>query len=254
MISICVITLAKNSESVIHETLESVSLQSYKSIYHLLVYGDSNDQTLDIIKSYKSLKKMFIVFQSGKGIANGFNLGIDNSSEEIIIFLNAGDIFVDVDVVQNVVDSYSKYSWDWAFGEKISTSKNKSLKRHTKQYDKWSEDLLFWRNPICHQSTFFSKKFVESIGYYDESLSIGMDYDYNIRASKVTPPHLLYFPIAYYDTTGLSSRKVFESFFLARTIRDKYFSLAPQKRLFLDIIGFFKATLRFIMIPFKTLF
>ncbi|MBD2522597.1 glycosyltransferase [Nostoc sp. FACHB-133] len=251
LIEVDVITLTKNSSNCILKTLDSVSMQDYKYINHIIIDGHSIDETVTLINQYKHEKKITMFQQNGVGIANAFNVGLMKSSGTLLIFLNSGDTLVNKAVITKIVDSYMKQKWLWAFGETISLSRKQYLKRHIKQYSYWNQSLFLSRNPICHQSTIFSQMLIQKVGLYDERLALEMDYDFNIRASLIAQPHLLYFPISYYDTTGISSIKVFKHYKVHRQLRKKYFPLSPINSLKTDSLCFLKACMRFMMIPIK---
>jgi glycosyltransferase involved in cell wall biosynthesis len=248
-----VVTIVKNSQKNILRTLQSVSDQSYPYINHIVIYGESIDNTLNSIQSFPHCKNYKIFYQLGNGIANAFNLGLSHCSESLILFLNSGDYLVDDQVIAMIVASYNEKNWPWAFGETISFSKKGRLKRHIKQRSNWQKDLFRYKNVICHQSTIYSTKLVSKIGLYDESLILGMDYDFNIRASLAANPFRLFFPISYYDTSGLSSTKLFQGFEYYRKVRNKYFNLSYKEALLLNITYLLKTTLRFFMLPIKIL-
>ncbi|MDB9303326.1 glycosyltransferase [Nodularia spumigena CS-591/12] len=246
-----IVTISRNSDSVILKTLESVSSQRYDYINHIIVDGKSTDKSLEVIHNFSHKKKIYIHSQLPLGISNAFNTGLSKSCGELVIFLNSGDRFVNDSVVKQIVDSYHAKSWLWAVGETISVSRRGYLKRYVRQHNKWEQKLFWYRNPICHQSTIFSRKLIEQVGLYNEQLSLGMDYDFNIRCSLVSDPLLLYFPISYYDTCGVSSRRVFRSYLMQSEIRKKYFPLSITRNLIIESIGFLKALQRFLMIPIK---
>jgi glycosyltransferase involved in cell wall biosynthesis len=253
LVQVDVITIVKNGAASISETLFSVSCQTYDCINHIIIDGNSTDKTIEIIKNFDHNKSVNILFQQGTGIANAFNNGIDNSQGDLVIFLNSGDIFVDCNIVQKIVDSYITNHWLWAFGETISVSKHRFLKRHIRQYSHWRQELFLYNNPICHQSTIFSQDLIQKVGLYNEHLSLGMDYDFNIRASLISKPYLLYFPISYYDTTGVSSIKVFKAYDKHLQLRKKYFPLPKINDLITDITCFLKTCICLVMIPVKWL-
>ncbi|MBW4605054.1 MAG: glycosyltransferase [Calothrix sp. FI2-JRJ7] len=246
-----IITLTKNSDCFIKSTLLSVSSQSYKHINHIIIDASSQDNTLNTINEFNHEKNIFIYQQLGTGIANAFNNGLDKSSGDLVIFLNSGDIFFDKDVVSKIVDSYLKSNWLWAFGETISVSRKGYLKRYIKQYDSWKQELFLYGNPICHQSTCFSQEILKKLGLYNELVPLEMDYEFNIRASLISQPYLLNFPISYYDTSGVSSVKVFKSFRIHQEIRKQYFPYTPLKNLIISTICLIKTVKRFLMIPIK---
>ena len=107
---------------------------------------------------------------------------------------------------------------------------------------------------MCHQSTVYSSKLLSKVGFYDENLDLGMDYDFNVRSSLIAYPFLLNFPVSYYDVSGISSRKVFERFYLHTKLRKKYFKKNILVNIRLDVFSFFGALKRFCLLPIKLFF
>ncbi|MEL6578187.1 MAG: glycosyltransferase [Cyanobacteria bacterium J06621_12] len=252
-ISVDIVTIAAKIDDALFTTLDNVSQQHYSQINHVIIYRDASPTELEQLQTYSHNHHLGFYPQSGSGIASAFNEGINHSQGEMILFLNSGDTLITADVIERVVESYAQEQWLWATGETISVSRRKYLKRHCKQPATWHDALFWYGNPVCHQSTFYTQRLIEQIGLYREDLSMGMDYEYNIRANSVVQPALLRFPIAYYDTTGVSSIRVFRQFRNHRRIRDNYFRLSWFKRLKVDIYCLFKSCYRLAMIPAKLL-
>ena len=57
---VSIITVAKNSENTIKNTIDSVLSQTYENIEYIIVDGLSADNTVNIIKSYKDKISKFI--------------------------------------------------------------------------------------------------------------------------------------------------------------------------------------------------
>ncbi len=103
---VSVITVSYNSSSTIGDTIESVNNQIYKDVEHIFIDGNSNDNTLEIIKSNSKTENL-VISEKDNGIYDAMNKGIDKSTGEIIFILNSDDIFFDNSVIKNVV-SYFK--------------------------------------------------------------------------------------------------------------------------------------------------
>jgi len=104
---VSVIIAVKNGERFLAEAIDSVLKQDYKNYEIIVVDGQSTDGTKKIAGDYSQVR---IVDQTGKGIADAYNLGIDSSRGEIIAFLSHDDLWtpnklmVQVDYLQNNPD------------------------------------------------------------------------------------------------------------------------------------------------------
>ena len=58
---ITLITVCLNSEKTIKETLKSVVNQTFKNIEHIIVDGESSDQTLPIIYNYPHVLQLIFL-------------------------------------------------------------------------------------------------------------------------------------------------------------------------------------------------
>ena len=146
---ISVITVTKNSEKYLKENVESVIKQNYINYEHIIVDGNSTDNTFKIVKSYKN-KLKFIKNINDKGLYHAMNVGIKHAKGDIIGILNSDDIFF-----QNTLKIVNKYfsqneDLDFLFG---SVYKHKLLYG----YNPWKISFSFGFYST-HSVGFFIKK------------------------------------------------------------------------------------------------
>lgn len=85
---ISVIIPMYNSEEYIDECLKSVFNSSYKNYEVIVIDDGSTDQSINIVKKYKTVK-LFQLRHCGPGIAR--NIGIEKSNGDYIFFLDSDD-------------------------------------------------------------------------------------------------------------------------------------------------------------------
>lgn len=93
---VCVITVTYNGQDRILNCLKSVSNQSYKDITHLIVDGDSNDNTKEVVNNFDSSKKLVFISQKDKSLWDAMNKGITYAIDngfDVLTFLNDDDFF-----------------------------------------------------------------------------------------------------------------------------------------------------------------
>lgn len=98
---VVVITVSLNQAAGLEETIKSVLAQTYPYIEYIVVDGWSKDGSQEIIKKYsKEITKW--ISEPDRGIYDAMNKGVAMGTGEWVIFMNAGDCFVDHRVVQDI--------------------------------------------------------------------------------------------------------------------------------------------------------
>jgi len=90
---VSIITVCFNSEKHIKDAIASILNQTYPHIEHIIVDGQSTDNTLGIIKEFEPEYKgrMKLISEKDEGIYDAFNKGIKLSRGVLIGILNSDD-------------------------------------------------------------------------------------------------------------------------------------------------------------------
>ena len=101
MIRFSIVTITYNAEECLQRTLDSVWEQTYQYLEHIIVDGNSTDESVAIIKDYarnieeKSLHlALKWISEPDNGIYNAMNKGIRMATGDYVQILNSGDMFV----------------------------------------------------------------------------------------------------------------------------------------------------------------
>ena len=89
-IKISVITVVYNGIDLLRGTMESVFAQTYPNIEYIIIDGNSNDGTLELIKENESKITKWIS-EPDKGLYDAMNKGIKLATGDFLWFMNAGD-------------------------------------------------------------------------------------------------------------------------------------------------------------------
>ena len=103
---ICIITATFNSSKTISDTIESILKQDYKNFHHLIIDGNSSDNTLEIIDSYKC-ENITVISEGDNGIYDAMNKGLLNANGDIVGFLNSDDMYSNDRVLSNTSSCYN---------------------------------------------------------------------------------------------------------------------------------------------------
>src|SRR5687767_934711 len=85
---ITVVVTCFNHGHFLSKAIESVLTQTHRSLEIILVDDGSTDNTKEVAAKYPSVK---YIFQSNMGVSAARNTGIEHSSGDFILFLDADD-------------------------------------------------------------------------------------------------------------------------------------------------------------------
>lgn len=166
---VSVITICYNIKDEIERTCKSIIEQTCQDFEWIVVDGGSTDGTLEILEKYKHRINIFIS-EADSGIYNAMNKGIKRASGKFLIFMNGGDCFADIDIIEEFKNLDGIYDYaDIIYGNSMFNGKEVQYPYPlTKQY--------FYNQCINHQSSFIKKELFDKYGYYDEKYKIISDW------------------------------------------------------------------------------
>lgn len=194
-----IITVCYNASDVIEKTILSVLSQNKNLFEYLIIDGKSTDSTLNICKKYSEY--LSIYSEKDNGIFDAMNKGIKLAKGEWIIFMNAGDLFYNENVLNNVFNQKFSDKIGFIFGD---TYLNNSTKQKMTPFVFNKRKLSSMG--ICHQSIFVRTKLAQN-NLFDLNYKVAADYNM-IRKIYEAGWGYLYIntPISIFDTTGYSSQ------------------------------------------------
>lgn len=156
-----VVTVCRNSETVIRNTIESVLMQTYPNIEYIIVDGKSLDKTAVIAESYKScfMQKGYlyrVISEPDHGIYDAMNKGIGAASGQVIGFINAGDWY-EKNAVSIASRAFENTFYDYFFGDiHIVRADGRVMTKHAKA------DCFPSSRHWNHPSGFVKKQYMRS--------------------------------------------------------------------------------------------
>jgi len=178
---ISVITVVFNGAETLRDTIESVMMQGYENIEHIIIDGGSSDATVDILKKYDDFIDYWIS-EKDAGIYDAMNKGITLAYGEYLGMLNADDMFADKNVLQTIIDRFKNSSADAVFSCLNIVDQNNITKIIRKYRAAKLSSSLLRIGVMPPHPTFYCKKscYVKG-GMYKTNYKIAADYEMLVR-------------------------------------------------------------------------
>ncbi len=177
---ISIITINFNGEKTIRETIESVLNQTYSNIEYILIDGNSDDGSYEIIKEYED-KIDILIREKDEGLYDALNKGISISTGDFIGLLHSDDIYSSKNVISEIVSSIKGNEIDCVLSNVryMNINGKKSLRKlKALNFKSWM--MRFgWMPP--HLGMFIKKKVFDDYGFYLKDFKISADFEFVVR-------------------------------------------------------------------------
>ena len=209
-ILISVITATKNSSATILDCIDSVSMQSYSNVEHLIIDGQSWDGTIDILSAH-SQKFSFMISESDQGIYDALNKGINYSKGDVIGFLHSDDVYSHVKVLSNIAKVFEDPNVSAVYGDLqyvLKNDLNYVIRNWASSKFYYKNLKLGWMPP--HPTLYVRREWYKSIGSFDTSYRISADYLSILRMFSQKDFHPVYIPevLVKMRSGGVSNRSI----------------------------------------------
>ncbi len=176
--NLSIVTICKNNSKGLDATMQSLVGQSDYIYEHIIIDGESRDNTHELVENYKNKVDYQVIFvsESDDGIYNAMNKGVQRATGGLISILNSGDIFFDntCSIVKRCYNEnlppFVLYGGGRVFFPRKNLNKDLFLKYN-------SSSMLPTKMSLFHPSVFISKELYDDFGLYNEKYSIASDFD-----------------------------------------------------------------------------
>jgi glycosyltransferase involved in cell wall biosynthesis len=205
---ISIITATWNSGATLRNTIESVLSQNYLDYEHIIVDGNSTDNTLEIVKEFESKYngRLKWISEKDRGLYDAMNKGIRMASGDVIGILNSDDFYSNPDILSCVANELSDV--DAVYGDihyVNDCNLNKTVRYYSSSYFKpWMMRLGFMP---AHPSFYCKKSIYQQYGLFDVSFKVAADFEQLLRLIFINKISIKYLPIDFVTmrTGGASS-------------------------------------------------
>ena len=216
---ISIITITFNSAKTIAATLESVAAQDYQDIEHIIVDGQSEDNTIDIVKQFPHIAKC--ISEKDKGLYDALNKGIQMATGDVVGLIHSDDFLATNDAISKIAIAFQENNVDSIIGN-ISFVHPDNLNKVIRHYSSksWNPSKFAKGYMPAHPAFYCKKELFEKYGYYKMGYKIAADYELLIRFLYTHKASYKYIPetIVMMRTGGTSNENLKSRYILNQEI------------------------------------
>ena len=205
MKTLSVITVTYNAEETLERTLISVGEQSWEHIEHIIVDGNSKDDTMKLIKKYDN-DKMHWISEPDKGLYDAMNKAVAMAAGDYLCFLNAGDTFYSAITVEEMMRSIPQGNMpDIIYGQTAIVDNNGTFlyMRRLKTPEVLTRNSFKQGMLVCHQAFIVNRNLFEP---YSLDYRFSSDFDWAVRMlDKAKNIHNTHLTLINYLNEGLTT-------------------------------------------------
>lgn len=194
VMKISIITVCFNSAKFLENTLLSVTKQAYRNWELIVIDGNSQDETISIIKSFEQ-HIAYWVSEPDAGMYDAINKGISRATGDYFMVLNSDDFFYSETSLLQVADVLMREKPMLAYGNLVKQIGSKQRKVNLFPVT-YTELLLSTHGTfVPHPCTFISSALHEQLRSYSMVYRYASDFDYLLRATKLARGNMLHMKI-----------------------------------------------------------
>lgn len=168
----------------INQTLQSLIRQDAPSLELIVIDGGSTDESVEIIKTYER-HLAYWVSEPDRGQSHAINKGLQQVTGDIVTWINSDDLLTD-GALARAAEIFNELPEDVGLihGGTIRFNDDGIIDRDF-GYDGLSIERYLSGMAFSQPSAFFRRRLLDQVGYLDEMMHYGMDYDLFARMALV---------------------------------------------------------------------
>ena len=208
---VSLVTAVYNGEKTVGQTITSIQTQTYKNIEHIIIDGNSADNSIEVIKSHNH-PKLKMISESDQGIYHALNKGITLSTGDIIGFVHSDDFLCQKDAIKKIVQAFSKTQTSAVYSDLdyVAQSDPSKIIRHWSAGEFLPSRLKHgWMPP--HPTLYLPRSVYEKYGMFKTDYQVAADYEFILRVFSQIKGDVFYIPETLYKMRigGISTTSIF---------------------------------------------
>lgn len=240
---ISIITPSFNQAEFLERTILSVLGQDYPNLEYIVIDGGSTDGSVEIIRKYEN-RLAYWVSEKDRGQSHAINQGLQRATGDWLAWQNSDDVFYP-DAFRRVALAAGRHpKAKLIIGDINLIDESDNVLRDMKYVRPTYEALLAEGMVLTNQAAFWRHDLHSRIGFLNESLHYGFDYDWFLRILINTDEaaHLPYClgALRYHSATKTNRSQVlfdeeYRGLLVGRELPEWKKSIYRARRLFLTL-------------------
>jgi glycosyltransferase involved in cell wall biosynthesis len=205
--------------------LDSALGQTFTDLEIIVVDDGSTDETSEVIRPYLRLPRVRYYRTNHVGQPAAKNVGIRLALAPLVAFLDADDLWLPAKLERQL----PRFRCDPRLGVLYSRrllidEDGRELEGHQPQLHRgWVLEPMFLDNFVCFSSAIVRRAVFDTVGMFDETLALAIDYDLWLRVALHYPFDYVDEPLVQYRTGHANlSRRVEERLATVNTIMERF--------------------------------
>lgn len=186
---ISIVVPSYNQGDYVAATLDSI-LKSQGDIAAEVIVNDggSTDRTVEVLKQYGDRIRWSSALDFGQ--TDAINRGLRQASGDICAYLNSDDVYMPGALKTVIGHFLDNPGCDLLYGDASHLYADGTF-MEAYPTAPWDYDRLFEQCYLCQPAVFWRRRLHRRMGFFDERLNLGMDYEFWLRVGKTSNVHYL---------------------------------------------------------------
>jgi glycosyltransferase involved in cell wall biosynthesis len=182
---ISVITPSFNQGAYLERTILSVLNQNYPNLEYIIIDGGSTDNSVEIIKKYES-QLTYWVSEKDSGQSNAINKGLSMATGDWAAWQNSDDIYQPDTFFELAVAAQQNPNVSLIIGNMNLINIDDEVLNNLIYVKPTYQSVLAEGMVLTNQAAFWRRSLHSKIGFLNEDLHFGFDYEWFLRILNVS--------------------------------------------------------------------
>jgi GT2 family glycosyltransferase len=183
---VTIITPTLNQVRTLPSTLDSVRMQTYPRVQHIVIDGGSTDGTLDMLEVARARTGLDWISEADRGMYDALNKGIRLAAGSIVGYLNSDDLLLPW-AVEVAVNELERTGADLVYGDALRLDERNDRVEPALQV-RFARERVAVFGSLAQPAVFWRRSLHESCGEFSPDLQFVGDLDFWLRVARLTQP------------------------------------------------------------------